>query len=61
MRYWICTICGLVHSKETKQCECGMNAFLSKAWVEFSSEEALKDWIELLNKHMGAKLRYVGD
>lgn len=61
MRYWICVSCGLVHKKETEQCECGMYAFMAQNWVEFTSEHALKVWIILMNKRMGAKLKYAGD
>lgn len=53
--------CGLVHKKETEQCECGMLAMLAQVWVEFSSEQALRVWIVLMNKRMGAKLKYAGD
>lgn len=61
MRYWICTNCGLIHSEKVAKCECGMHVFLAQNWVEFSSEQALKVWIELMNKRMGAKLKYDGD
>lgn len=61
MRFWICMSCGLVHKKETEQCECGMLAMLAQVWVEFSSEQALRVWIVLMNKRMGAKLKYAGD
>ena len=53
--------CGLVHKRETEQCECGMLAMLAQVWVEFSSEHALKVWIKLMNSRMGAKLKYAGD